>query len=72
MTLFGWFISHFARVHNSGRSRFTANKKPWAIAYTEEYSTKELAQNREREIKKKKSKEYIEYLLRWSSERKNL
>jgi len=50
--------------HNSGRSRYTNKKKPWEMVYSEECATRELAQKREKEIKGKKSKEYIEYLLR--------
>ncbi|MBI5778951.1 MAG: GIY-YIG nuclease family protein [Planctomycetes bacterium] len=50
--------------HNSGRSRFTRGKKPWVIAYSEEFLTREEAIKREAEIKTKKNREYIKYLLR--------
>ena len=61
--------------HNKGRSRFTCGKNPWAIVYSEEFSTREEAMKREAEIKNKKSREYIDYLInksRYSSGHKSL
>ncbi|MFZ5908125.1 MAG: GIY-YIG nuclease family protein [Nitrospirota bacterium] len=39
------------------------NKGPWACVYTERYMTRSEAMQREKELKAKKSRKYIEYLL---------
>jgi putative endonuclease len=49
--------------HNSGWGRFTKKGIPWKLVYNEEYTTKSAALKREREIKKKKSRKYIEELI---------
>ncbi|MEM6525252.1 MAG: GIY-YIG nuclease family protein [Bacteroidota bacterium] len=49
--------------HNNGRVKATRNKGPWKIVYIEEYETKNQANQRELEIKKKKSRKYIEFLI---------
>lgn len=49
--------------HLSNHSRYTAKAKDWSLMYTEEYSSKAEAYSREREIKRKKSKKYIENLI---------
>ncbi len=49
--------------HNQGRSKSTKSGSPWIVVYTEEYETKSEAYKRETEIKKKKSRRYIEQLL---------
>ena len=49
--------------HNSGWGRFTKRGKPWKLVYSEEYFTKTKAIKREREIKEKKSRKYIESLI---------
>ncbi|MCF7920970.1 MAG: GIY-YIG nuclease family protein [Candidatus Cloacimonetes bacterium] len=49
--------------HNDGWSRSTKHGRPWTIVYYEEYRTKSEALKRENEIKKKKSRKYIEYLI---------
>ena len=49
--------------HNAGWGRFTKKGIPWKIVYNEEYSTKSEALKREREIKRKKSRKYIEELI---------
>jgi putative endonuclease len=49
--------------HQKGRSGFTKNRGPWELVYFEEYPTRALAVQREREIKKKKSVVYIENLV---------
>ena len=36
---------------------------PWLLAYYEEYGTRADASNRELQIKKKKSRKYIEFLV---------
>ena len=49
--------------HNSGWGRYTKKGIPWKLVCNEEYSTKSEALKREREIKKKKSRKYIEELI---------
>jgi putative endonuclease len=49
--------------HNSGISAFTSKTKDWKLKYSEKYETMELAMKREREIKSKKSRKYIEWLI---------
>ncbi len=45
-------------------SKYTKrNQGPWRCVYTEEYSTRSEAMKREREIKAKKSRKYIEMLI---------
>ena len=51
------------RKHNSNHKGFTGGVGDWEIVYTENYSTKELAYAREREIKKWKSKVRIQKLI---------
>ena len=49
--------------HNSGISNFTAKASDWKLMYTETFQTREEAQFRERQIKNKKSRKYITYLI---------
>jgi len=49
--------------HNSGRSKYTKNKLPWKLVYTEVFKTRKEAVKREKEIKNKKSRKYIEILI---------
>ena len=49
--------------HNIGHSTFTSTGIPWVLKYTEEFKTLVEAKNREEEIKKKKSRVYIENLI---------
>jgi len=49
--------------HNDGLSTFTAKASDWTLAYKEEFETREEAAKRERQIKKKKSRKYIEWLI---------
>jgi putative endonuclease len=49
--------------HNQGWSRFTKGGIPWELVYFEKYQTKQEALKREREIKSKKSRKYIENLI---------
>ena len=51
------------KSHLSGISKFTSIADDWKIVYTEEYETRTEAIRREREIKKKKSRKYIEWLI---------
>jgi putative endonuclease len=52
--------------HNQGRSKYTKLKRPWHLAYTEEYTERAAAMKREKEIKNRKKKAYVEKLLRTS------
>ncbi len=50
-------------LHNEGATPSTKNGRPWKIAYVEEYETKTEALKREKEIKRIKSRKYIETLI---------
>ena len=53
--------------HFDGMSKYTASKRPLRLVYFESYPTRQQAILREKEIKKKKSKKYIQYLIdNWS------
>jgi putative endonuclease len=52
--------------HNQGRVRYTKSKRPWNLVYFEKYLDKSSAMTREQEIKKRKSKEFIDSLVRTS------
>ncbi|MEO2051719.1 GIY-YIG nuclease family protein [Flagellimonas beolgyonensis] len=49
--------------HKGGRSKYTKTATDWEVKYTERFSTRGEAMIREREIKKKKSRKYIEFLI---------
>ncbi len=49
--------------HRSGFRKFTKRATDWQLVYFEKYDDKSTALKREREIKKKKSREYIENLI---------
>jgi putative endonuclease len=49
--------------HNSGISTYTARSTDWIVKYTQTYLDRESAMRREREIKNKKSRKYIEWLV---------
>ena len=49
--------------HNAGRSTYTRQGRPWKIVYQEEFEEKTEAIDREIEIKKRKSRRYIEKLV---------
>ncbi|NOX18066.1 MAG: GIY-YIG nuclease family protein [Chlorobi bacterium] len=49
--------------HNSGWGKFSSRGAPWKIVYFEKYNSKSDAIKRENEIKKKKSRKYIEALI---------
>lgn len=51
--------------HNTGQTRYTSNTgSPWMLVYTEKYDSRTLAMKRAKEIKSKKSRKYIESLIR--------
>ncbi|MDA0887992.1 MAG: GIY-YIG nuclease family protein [Bacteroidetes bacterium] len=49
--------------HNLGRSKATKGGIPWEIVHIESFKTKSDAYKRERSIKAKKSRKYIEKLI---------
>jgi putative endonuclease len=49
--------------HNSGLSSFTSKANDWKLVYKEQYPNREEAHKRELEIKSKKSRKYIEWLI---------
>ena len=67
-----FYIGHTADLderiqrHNRGRSPYTKAKLPWKLIYQEEFRSRSEAMRREREIKEKKSRAYIDYLVRAS------
>jgi len=52
--------------HNQGRSKATKSKRPWRLVYSEEYPDRSAAVARENSIKRKKSRDYIDFLVRAS------
>jgi len=50
--------------HNKGLQRYTKRDKPWELVYWEEFKNKKEALLREREIKSKKSRKFIESLIK--------
>ena len=51
------------RKHNTNHKGYTGRANDWIIAYFETYQTKTEAYERERFIKAKKSRKYIEGLI---------
>jgi len=49
--------------HNSSVSTFTAKADDWVLKHCEKFSDRNSAMKREKEIKKKKSRKYIEWLI---------
>ncbi len=49
--------------HNIGHSKFTKTGLPWELKYVEEFEDLGKAKKRELEIKKKKSRKFIEELI---------
>jgi len=43
-------------------SSFTSKAADWILVYKQEFETREQARTREMEIKKKKSRKYIEWI----------
>lgn len=51
------------RRHNGDRMHATKGRGPWKIVYVETFSTRSAAMAREREIKRQKSRAYLERIL---------
>jgi putative endonuclease len=49
--------------HNSGRNISTKHGIPWVVRYSEVFEIRSEAVQREKEIKNKKSRKYIEWLI---------
>jgi putative endonuclease len=56
-------IGERLRRHNSNHKGFTGGKGDWKLVYSEMYSDRLEALSREKEIKNKKSRKYIERLI---------
>ncbi|MFX1487407.1 MAG: GIY-YIG nuclease family protein [Promethearchaeota archaeon] len=52
--------------HNQGRSKYTKPKLPWKLIYHEKHTDRSTAMKKEKEIKNRKSRHYIEHLVRTS------
>jgi putative endonuclease len=65
-----YYISHAQNPatelvrHNTGEMSATRKDKPWRLVYVEKYPTETDAIRRKKEIKGKKSRSYIEQLLK--------
>jgi len=51
-------------IDYQGTKHTKRNKGPWICVYTETFSTRSEAMKREKELKAKKSRKYIEYLIK--------
>ena len=49
--------------HNQGRTKYTKTNRPWELVYSEEHPDRSSAVKREQEIKKRKSRDYIDKLV---------
>ena len=64
-----YYVGHTADLskrvdqHNSGISSFTSKASDWVLKYSESFSDRMTALAREKEIKNKKSRRYIEWLM---------
>ena len=65
-----YYIGHTADLqdrlyrHTNSGSKSTKKANDWKIVYTEKFETKSAAAKRELQIKKKKSRSYILWLIR--------
>jgi len=53
--------------HNSGKTTSTRNDRPWKLVYFEQFQSMSDAIKRERQIKSRKSRIYIENLIHESA-----
>jgi len=54
--------------HNAGKNKSTKGGAPWRLVYYEAFHDPTLARKREYQIKAKKSRKYIEWLISSSAE----
>ncbi len=50
--------------HNNGDSKYTSKANDWKLKYQEPFETRSLCMKREKQIKNKKSRKYIEWLIK--------
>ena len=50
--------------HNGCRNKSTRGGAPWELMYYKSFENEQLARKREYEIKKKKSRNYLEWLIK--------
>ncbi len=55
--------------HNAGATSSTKTGRPWVVVYTKTLPTKTIALIRENQLKRKKSRVYLESLIRNSESR---
>ena len=64
-----YYVGHTENVadrifrHTNSGSKSTKKAEDWILKYTEEFDSRSKAMQRELEIKKKKSRKYIEWLI---------
>ncbi len=56
-------IENRLESHQTGISKYTSFVHDWKLAYSESFETRNEAIRRENEIKKKKSRKYIQWLI---------
>jgi len=67
-----YYVGHSADVsrrlseHNRGHTTSLRGRGPWEVILTEEFPTRSAAAAREREIKRMKSRQWVEQLVRAS------
>ena len=49
--------------HNAGENKSTRADRPYELAYMEQFQTVAAARRREQEIKRKKSRKYVDWLV---------
>ncbi|HBR53097.1 MAG TPA: excinuclease ABC subunit C [Flavobacteriaceae bacterium] len=59
----GSMLKERLRKHNTKHSGFTGRANDWRLMYYESFQSQSDAYNREREIKNKKSRKFIEHLI---------
>jgi putative endonuclease len=57
-------LSDRVERHNQGRSKYTQNRGPWVAVYYEKHLKRADAVKREKAIKNRKDRDYIERLIR--------
>ncbi len=67
-----YYVGHTQNIesrlnrHNQGRTKYTKARSPWEIVFSEEHADRSAAMKRESQIKGRKSKKYIQDLVRTS------
>ena len=61
-------IEERLKRHNAGATTSTKPGRPWDVVYTEEFNLKSEALKRESQIKRQKSRMYIEALIGGSAD----